>query len=164
MQPASFKPRREPVSPGGVGLPRPAIQYPTTGIAVRCARAASGHAARPPIAVTNSRRLIVTGMGPFRVPRCTPVVLSSGSGMWEGDKPTNISIQSSSVLQDDYHQIGLSLRIGKFAKKQTVSSGLKVKKTGSTSGLKVCSGFGRAAAAKLSVATVIAKMAIIIRI
>jgi hypothetical protein len=142
----------------------PRFKYPTTNIAVCCARGASGHAATPPIAVTDSRRLIVTGMGPFHVPRCTPVVLSSGSGMWEGDKPTNISIQSSSALQDDYHQTGLSLRIGKFAKKQTVSSGLKVKKAGSTSGLKVCSGFGSAAAAKLSVTTVVAKMAIIIRI
>ena len=56
------------------------------------------------------------------------------------------------------HQTGLSLRLGRFAKKQTVSSGLNVKKAGS-SGLKmkVCSGFGGEAVAKLSMATTIAK-------
>jgi hypothetical protein len=33
------------------------LTNPTTGIAGCCARAASGHAAAPPISVMNSRRL-----------------------------------------------------------------------------------------------------------
>src|SRR5262249_30680618 len=47
----------------------PALTNPITGIAVCCARAASGHAAAPPSAASNSRRPMVTVIRPSRA-RC----------------------------------------------------------------------------------------------
>ena len=57
MKPASLRPCRNPrirsIKPSGDTAPR----NPITGVAVSCARAASGHAAAaPPGSVTNSRR------------------------------------------------------------------------------------------------------------
>jgi hypothetical protein len=50
---------------------RPAVRYPTTGIAACCAHAASGHAATPlPRSAMNSRRL----MGLTPRPRITDEV------------------------------------------------------------------------------------------
>ena len=47
-------------------LHEPALRNPITGIAVCCARAASGHAAAPPSAAINSRRPMMTGMVTLR--------------------------------------------------------------------------------------------------
>jgi hypothetical protein len=52
-----------------IGIVASVIWVPTTGMAGCCARAASGHAAAPPSATSNSRRPMVTVIRPSRV-RC----------------------------------------------------------------------------------------------
>src|SRR5260370_6720934 len=55
-KPASFKPFWNPARNGAAG--GEALSSPITGKACRCARAATGHAAAPPIPAMNARRLI----------------------------------------------------------------------------------------------------------
>ena len=52
----------------GTGGSAPGHKIPITGIAVCCARAASGHPAAPPSRLTNSIRLMLGMVAPSQVP------------------------------------------------------------------------------------------------
>src|SRR5262249_12735364 len=56
--PASARPSLKAATRCAHSASDPGLRNPTTGIAACCARAASGHAAAPPMSVMNSRRLM----------------------------------------------------------------------------------------------------------
>jgi hypothetical protein len=64
--PVSLRPRRNSTKRQTSDCWDPLLRKPITGMVGCCARAASGHAAAPPTAASNSRRPMVTVMRPSR--------------------------------------------------------------------------------------------------
>src|SRR5262249_51550158 len=119
-KPVSPRPLRKAAAICAYSQDDPPLRNPIIGIAVCCARAASGHAAAPPSSVMNSRRF--TSVAHLLRPKITH--LGRGGGCCTADSLLCMSVLGSNAtetIEATRRRVPASLRKRQFGHDEAIS-------------------------------------------